>query len=254
MNNIEWYYVNLAHRTDRDETTRSQFATHGIAAKRFEAFTPDEWPGDPAKVAVMGSTGIPGVGGGTPGAIGCQQSQLHVMRMVQGTDRVVGICEDDVCFCEDFNARLDLVRAFCESHEWDIFWLGGTFHIPPVWHKDDEIGKDVEPTDDPRVLRTFGIWSTYAYLVNGRSVRRILEICDEHIHESVGIDYLAIKWLEPELKTFCFVPGCVKQFDGLSNIGNGITTFSHFANLGPHWYADRMEDFDPLTLDWTNNG
>lgn len=242
-NNIEWWVVNLESRPDRLIHATEQFAQHQIPFRRFVAFTPDEWPGSQLDVNTMRSR--------TPGAIGCHQSQLHVMRTAQGENRTVGICEDDVVFCEDLPQRLNHIAKFCNTHEWDIFWLGGTFHLQGdpecVWHPD---GKQTEPTDDPRIRRTYGIWSTYAYLVNGRSVRKILEICDEHVHESIGIDYLAIKWLEPELKTYCFVPGCARQYNNRSDIGNGITEFSHFANLGPHWYQDRREDFDPLTYSW----
>ena len=64
-----------------------------------------------------------------------------------------------------------------------------------------------------------------------------------HVSISMGIDWLFIL-LQPYLKTFAFVPGCVKQMDNLSDIGQGITRFSGFAILGPHWFRDRMTDFN----------
>jgi hypothetical protein len=69
------------------------------------------------------------------------------------------------------------------------------------------------------------------------------------IRGSIGIDYSFIK-LQPYLKTFAFVPGCVKQMDNQSDIGNGMTFFSGFSKLGPYWYQDRMEQFDPVSYNW----
>ena len=253
----ELWYVNLPHRVDRDAHARQQFQRQGLTARRFEGFKPEEcvgWSDDP-KIQRMKAR--------TPGAIGCQQSQLHCVRTVQGSeDRIVGIFEDDAVLCEDFKMRLDYIQDHLEAAsngEWDIFWLGGTVHInPPIWYAQTpgrETAKaDIERTSDKHIFRVFGMWSTYAYFVNGRSVRRILELCDQHTHESDGIDHLAILYLEPQLRTFCFLPGCCKQIDGVSDIGTvkgggpGFTTFSHFAKLGPYWYQERMEDFDPDTL------
>jgi hypothetical protein len=78
---------------------------------------------------------------------------------------------------------------------------------------------------------------------------------DQHVHESMGIDWLLIK-VQPQLHTYSFVPGCVIQFDNRSDIGKGMTFYSGFAKLNGtrdnsrYWWADRMEDFDPLKFDW----
>lgn len=239
--NIEWWYVNLASRTDRRAHAEAEFAKVGITPRRLEGFTPAEWPGDPAQVERMRRR--------TPGAIGCWQSQQHCIRTGAGENRIVAVCEDDVCFCDDLPTRL----AYLEQHltwDWDIFWLGATFHCnPAVWHR-DTLGRDVERTSDPRILRTYGIWSTYAYLVNGTSVQRVCRLLDENRYRSDGIDHCAILYLEPVLNTFCFVPGCAWQYDNRSDIGNGITAFSGFKKLGPYAWQKRMEDFDPDTFDW----
>jgi len=75
---VEWWYINLASRPDRDLHAKEQFARHGLPVKRFDAFTPDQWPGDPAKVARMMAR--------TPGAVGCHQSQMAVIKTVVGAD------------------------------------------------------------------------------------------------------------------------------------------------------------------------
>jgi hypothetical protein len=56
---------------------------------------------------------------------------------------------------------------------------------------------------------------------------------------SMGIDWLFIL-LQPNLKTYAFNPGCVKQIDNKSDIGDW-TQFSAFSNLGAHWWADTIE-------------
>lgn len=242
---IEWWYVNLAERPDRRKHAEAEFARAGIVPRRFEAFHPSDWSGPDWKVQRMRQR--------TPGAIGCWQSQQHCIRTGQGEGRIVAVCEDDACFCDDLRERVDHLLDVL-VWDFDIIWLGATFHCnPSKWHK-DTIGRDVECTSDPRIVRTYGIWSTYAYLVNGSSVAKICKLLDDNMHQSDGIDHCAILYLEPALKTFCFVPGCARQYDNRSDIGTGVTVFSNFATLGPYWYADKMEDFDPKEFDWKEAG
>lgn len=247
MSTFDWrsarsWYVNLACRPDRNEQVAAEFAKAGLPAERFDAFLPEEWPGSTKKIVPMWNR--------TKGAVGCYQSQTHVMRMGQGNPGMVGVFEDDVVFCDDLRTRLDYIQDHL-TWDWDIFWLGATFHSnPAVWHK-DTLGRDVERTADKHIFRTYGIWSTYAYFVNGPSVRKVLELLDQNIHQAYGIDHCCILHLEPVLKTYCMVPGCAWQRDGLSNIGKGVTTFSHFKKeLGPYAWTARMGDFDPDNYDW----
>ncbi len=243
--NAPLWYVNLASRPERNAHARNEFAKAGLAARRFDAFTPNEWPGDPAKVLRMRNR--------TPGAIGCYQSQTHVMRTERGNAGMVGVFEDDVVFCDDIQARLNYIEEHL-TWEWDIFWLGATFHCnPAVWHL-KTLGRDAERTSDKHILRTYGIWSTYAYFVNGRSVRRVLDAFDQNIHRSDGIDHCTILYVQPVLRTFCFVPGCCWQMDSRSDIGSGITEFSHFKDLGPYAWTKRMEEFQPDEYDWREVG
>ena len=244
---IEFFYVNLASRPDRREHAEGQFAKHGLFAERFEAFTPDEWPGPEEAVARMRPT---------PGAIGCYQSQTHLIRLAKGSDRLICVCEDDVLFCEDFNTRLQYIEDNFDE-DFDIFWLGATFHVkatlPPgeqLWTEKlwpGELGRDVELTPVKHILRTYCLWGTYSYIVNGRSVEKILKLFKDNVHRARGIDDLCMM-LGRELKTFCFVPGMAFQIDGRTDIGvggDGITRFSHFHKLGPYVFTERMEEFDP---------
>jgi len=249
LGTLDTWYVNLDSRLDRREHVENQLKRVGLHAQRQRGYLPTEWNGPQEKIRRMYDR--------TPGAIGCHMSQTAIIARSLLTHRNVLVLEDDVVFCTDFMARINYIENFLDGCEWDIFWLGATFHCnPPVWHAMDvsdplmaHIGRDVELTDDPRILRTYGIWSTYAYIVNADSAHKILTLFDQNLHLSIGIDYLAIM-LQPKLNTFCFVPGCVVQYDNQSNIGTGVTTFSNFKALGPYWYADRMTDFDPVTFNW----
>jgi hypothetical protein len=111
------------------------------------------------------------------------------------------------------------------------------------------LGRDAETTDDPWMMRTFGAFCTYAYIVRDRSIERVLHLLDEWLDLSMGIDWAMIQ-IQPQLQTFAFVPGSVIQRDNKSDIGSGMTIFSGFSKLGPYWFAERMEDFDPTTFEW----
>jgi GR25 family glycosyltransferase involved in LPS biosynthesis len=257
LNNCYISFVNLDHRKDRLDHMTAELTRIGIDAVRTRGRMPHEFT-DNRKVEVMRKR--------TPGAIGCHFSQVKVMQDALKLGKHAFVMEDDLIFCSDFKERISHIERFLDGKEWDVFWLGGTFHVnPPYWHKAGHshqlrdcsctLGRDAQVTEDPRVMRTYGAFSTFAYIVNQHSIDKILKLFDKHLHTSIGIDWLFIK-LEPQLKTFAFVPGCVKQMDNASDIGIGqngkpaITKFSGFAMLGPYWWQDRMEQFNPETFNW----
>lgn len=238
--NIDWAYVNLHQRPDRQAHAAAEFAQQGIVPRRVPGLlsTRDTWYPTPLTQRMYNRT---------PGAIGCWLSQMTALRSAP-QDKIAAVCEDDVCFCKDLRERIAYLGAHVPAN-WDIVWLGATFHCnPPVWHK-DTLGFDAKRVGH-RIFRGFGIWSTYAYLVNPRSAARILDMMDTYMADSDGIDHCAILYLEPQLNTYFMVPGCAWQVDGQSNIGTGVTEFSAFRRLGPYAWADRMQDFDPDTFNW----
>lgn len=234
-------YLNLDHRVDRREHMEREMAAVGLRAERTRGGRMYE--GDPnfAPTTIRNGT--------TPGTEGCYMGQLAIMEEAWNRGQHAFVMEDDVVFCSDFWDRMKLVQAFLSSHPWDVFWFGATFHVnPPVWHKDD-LGRDVELTKTDRIVRTYGCWSTYAYLVNRTSIKKITTAHRTLLPTSIGIDTTFIE-MQPELYTYAFVPGCVKQFDSWSDIGNDMTVFSNFEKLGPYWWQDRMEHFDPDAYEW----
>ena len=235
-------YVNLDHRRDRLVRMVDVLAKAEISATRTRGMLPAEYKGPPAKIACMLSRP-------QKGAIGCYFSQLSIMEEALRQDKHAFVMEDDLVFCRDFQKRIAHMSEFCETHPWDVLWLGGTFHVgPPWWHK-TTLGRDVELTDDPRMVRAYGAFSTHAYIVNKASIAKILKEHDAILPASMGIDWSFIQ-MEPRLFTYTFVPGCVIQIDNQSDIGTGMTIFSGFKKLGPYWYQENMEDFNPAKFDW----
>lgn len=212
-----------------------------IKAVRTPGLLPSEYTGDKSRVQVMYKR--------TPGAVGCHFSQVRIMEEALRQQKHAWVMEDDLVFCSDFRARLTLMEAFLDARPWDIWWMGGTVHIHEVWWHKKDLGFDASRTDDPRVVRTYGAFCTYAYLVNRDSISKILGMLDQLLDRSIGIDWAMIQ-MQPKLQTFMMLPGAVKQIDNRSDIGKGDTIFSNFKKLGAHWWAENVNDFNPETYDW----
>jgi len=242
---LDWWYINLDSRPDRREHAEGQFANVGIEANRFKAFLPSEWDGPPEQVERIRNR--------TPGAIGCYKSQIEVIKTCS-EDSVVAVCEDDICFAPDIEDRIRYASQALPE-DWDVFYLGATFHVPGEWYKDPECaswghrGLDAEPTGYKHIMRVYGMWGTYAYFVNGTKAAKVVSLLEENCHRSDGIDHNFMQ-LGDKVNAYCFVPGMAWQYDNQSNIGNGITVFSGFKKLGPYVWADNMDDFDPDTYNW----
>lgn len=252
-------YVNLSYRTDRKESIERELCKVGIAAERFDAIltTDDSWNKPPYQTMFNR----------TRGAIGCYLSQMEVLKIGLSKGRTTMVLEDDAIFCSDFKERMNYVEKFLESKEWDIIWLGATFHADKAWWYNDSntdmipptssyfnsssmgITKDFENTEDERIKRTFGCFCTYGYIVNINSIQKVLDKLNLYMPISMGIDWSMII-MQPSLKTYSFVPGMIKQMDNKSDIGFGDTIFSGFAALGPYWWQDKIEDFLPSTYNW----
>jgi GR25 family glycosyltransferase involved in LPS biosynthesis len=248
-------FINLSHRKDRLEHMNSELKKTKLKVERFEAINWRDRNWDMSKYGTMFNR--------TPGACGCHESQVSVMREAKDINKNAIIFEDDIIISSDFDSRLDYIDKWTKTHSWDVVWLGSSFHVnPPYWHRKGQsgmppdcsaqLGKDCETTDDPRMIRTYGAYVTFAYIVNVNSIEKILKLFDEHLHTSIGIDWLFIK-LQPQLECFSFVPGCVMQKDNMSDIGTGMTVWSGQLNNGPYVYQERMEMFDPSTFNFNFN-
>ena len=243
MNDIYASYINLDSRPDRDTRMIDELNRVHISAERLPGILPHATGQPSDKIHVMYQR--------TPGAIGCHYSQIAVMEKALSMNKHALVMEDDLVFCDDIQERFDYIEQFLSNNEWDIMWLGGTYHSEPTWHKNIggkhthpdlqmcscDLNRDWEPTHDPHIVRTYGCWSTYAYIVNKKRLAHILDLLDQNVYRSMGIDWLFIL-LQPQLYTFAFNPGCVRQYNNQSNIGSGITDFDSFRTLGSHWFSN----------------
>jgi GR25 family glycosyltransferase involved in LPS biosynthesis len=264
IENLYAGFLNMDHRTDRLQHMENQFSRLNIKPIRHRGKKPQEYNLSDPKVQTMLNR--------TPGAIGCHFGQVEIMKTALGIGANAMVLEDDIKFSTDFNERLEYIDNWTKTHEWDVIWLGASFHsasspIYPFWHPNESqtiggmsrmspdcssrLGRDCEPTDDPRIIRTFGAYITFAYIVNVNSIENILNLFDEHLHTSIGIDWLFIK-LQPQLKCFSFVPGCVMQIDNMSDQKEvqEMTVWSGQLNNGPYVFQNRMEYFDPTNFKW----
>lgn len=258
-------YVNLDKRTDRKDLMEKSLKAAGITATRRRGLLPSEVQIAPARIKAMWDRP-------QKGAIGCHFSQVAVMKAALQRGKHALVMEDDLVFCRDFQLRMEYVSAFLEAHEWDILWLGGTFHVnPPWWHNSTDrgcqnLGRDCQVVPGyHRMIRTFGCFCTYAYLVNVESIGKILAMFEEKLPQSIGIDHMMIM-LQPSLWTYAYVPGMVKQYDHTSDIGTdgkggpGFTKFSNFATLNgtkensAYWFQEYATDFNPETFNWHEAG
>lgn len=238
-------FVNMDHRTDRLTHMIGEFSRIGILAHRIRGKRPEEFDLTDPRLQVMNKR--------TPGAIPCHFGQVEVMQNSLAQGKHAFVMEDDLQFCSDFLQRMEVISEFLDSHTWSIFWFGGTYHLEPTWHASVNgkhthpsmqechctLNRDWEPTDHPNIVRCYGAFSTHAYLVNKYSIAHVLELLDKNIHLSMGIDWLMLLE-QPNLVTYAFNPGCIKQIDSQSDISNGFARQSGFANLGKHWWADKM--------------
>lgn len=265
MNEFKWRdcyagFLNLDHRTDRLELMVAELNRVDLKAIRHRGKLPHEFDLNRPELATMRNR--------TPGAIGTHFGQVGIMQTAKSLNTSAIVFEDDTMCSVDIKERLDLIESWVNSTEpdFDIVWLGASFHVnPPFWHPKGpskmspncsaNLGRDAELTNNPRMVRTYGAFATFAYIVNVKSIDKITMLLDSVLHKSIGIDFAMI-CLQPQLKCFAFVPGCCRQRDGKSDIGTGDTIWSGFLKLnGTHEnsayvWQDRLTDFDPETFNW----
>ena len=247
-------YLNLDHRTDRRELMEAELKRVGLNAERTRGKMPSEFDRNNPKYKVQFNR--------TAGSIGCWHGMEEIAMKAYEQGKHAFIMEDDLIFASDTLNRLNIISEFTENNDWDIIFAGGTVHInPPFWHTGinpdlpnmPDLGRDCEYIGHKNIFRTYGSFSTHCWLLNYNSIKKVFSMLDNIEYEAMGIDWALIK-LAPQLKSFCFLPGFAIQRDNQSDIGNGWTYFSGFARLGAHWFADKLNDFDPLTYNWGEVG
>jgi hypothetical protein len=241
-------FVNLSERTDRLSHVTQQFHKAGIIAERTAGMYPYQFDRKDPDLQVQWKR--------TPGSIGCMMAQIKIIGAAHEKGKSAIVFEDDVELCSDFRTRINYLQEFLNKQKnWDVAWLGGTVHLnPPYWHRPNnpdlpktKLTIDAERTEDPYIIKCYGAFCTYAYIVNYNSIPKVLDLLIKVMPESMGIDWSFIR-IGDQLDTFMMLPGMVKQIDNRSDIGHGITYFSGFLRLGEYVWQDRMENWDPKTL------
>lgn len=244
VDQLDPWVVNLEHRTDRWEMMQRELRQIHMTARRFSAMAPDEYSERPgAGPLIEGQR-----------TAGNWASFAHLMRMNQGTDRNLLLLEDDVFFCSDFWRRMDYLERYL-TMPWDVVFLGATFHLERNapngrWHP--ERRNDVERTHAKHIFRAYGVWSNHGMIVRGRSAGKVLGAMRSVLNVARGSDH-ALILAQPTLNCYVFVPGCVFQHNGRSDVAEGqhpYTMFSNFLKLGPYVYQDRMNVWDIDDYDW----
>lgn len=243
-------YLNMDSRTDRLAHINEQLPKLKIPFYRTRGQLPSEFDRNDPNLQVQWNR--------TPGSIGCMYGQMAIMAKAWIEGKSAMVFEDDCELCSDIKIRLNYLGEFLNKQEnWDVAWLGGTVHLnPPYWHMENnpdlpntKLRVDAERTSDPRIVKCYGAFCTYAYIVRYESIVKVLSLLQSVMVESMGIDWSFIR-LGDQLDTFMFLPGMVKQIDNMSSIGHGMTIFSGFLKLGPYVYQDKVEDFDLSTYNW----
>lgn len=255
-------YVNLSHRTDRRERMEAELNRVGLQAERFEAIhTIDEsWNRYPYQKMFAR----------TRGAIGCALSQLRVMKEAYSKGKGVMVLEDDLVIGSDVKDRLGYIENFINEKEpeTDLIFLGGTVHCnPPWWHaKQHEamlapycnctLERDMQRLDDEHMVRVYGMFSTHAYMIPYEKIPKIIELIESVMEITIGIDFSLIIH-QPKLKCLAYLPGLIKQYNAVSDIGNGaITYFENFSKLNgsiensAYWWQDLSSSFNPDDFSW----
>ena len=242
-------FLNLSHRKDRLKHMQEELARVGINATRTPGKLPHEYDLNNPKFQVMKNR--------TPGAIGCWSGMIEIAKEALLQNKHAFIMEDDLIFCNDIHKRLSIIDDFDKQYKWDVIWLGGTVHINPHhWHTGtnpdllgSDLGRDCEYIGHKYLYRSYGSFSTHAWLLNKNSIQKVINMLDAVQHEAMGIDWAHIK-ISYKLLNYVFLPGCIIQKDNKSDIGFGDTIFSGFRMLGQHWFTENLEDFNHDTYNW----
>jgi FkbM family methyltransferase len=176
------------------------------------------------------------------GQIGCFLSHYKLLK-THNSNKILGIFEDDVELCDDFLDRFKYIEDNFNL-DWDIFFLSSYYHLND--HKDrwNKSG-DFELTDTKYIHRVYGAFTTHSYLVNPKSINKILKLIDENINDTYAIDHVYCAKIESKLNCYSFTPGMANQRVSYSDVDGASKDPNEFKSIiGEHYYANNLKDFD----------
>jgi GR25 family glycosyltransferase involved in LPS biosynthesis len=228
---IQFRCINLEHRHDKRERVESHLLQHDLKFEYFKALTAND----------NTYFSYDQIHRYTPGQLGCLLSHYELLSTYD-TDYILGIFEDDVQLCDDFSERMKYIEQNFNL-DWDIFFLSSFYHLNTDANRWNEPG-DYEFTDIKYIHRVFGSFCTHAYLVNPKSIKKILKLMDEYMHQSYAVDHLYIL-IQPFLNAYSFTPGMATQAPGFTDIDNIVKDQSIFERIvGKHYFVNQLENFD----------
>lgn len=166
------------------------------------------------------------------GQIGCFLSHYNILKQNKNSKKNVCIFEDDIEFCDDFNERMLYIENNLSFEDWDILFLSSYYHLNsnPVWSN-----PEYEETKVKYIHRTYSSFCTHSYIVNKKSINKILDFLENNQENFFAIDHAYIEFQKIN-KCFSFTPGCVNQRPDISNIYNtSFNQYEYFSkNCGQH--------------------
>lgn len=229
--NIQFKCINLTHRSDKRTWIDSHLSQHGIDFEYFQAKTAND-------NIHFNDTQIHRY---VPGQLGCMLSHYELLSTYNDSN-ILGIFEDDVQLSDDFAKRMTYIENNFNL-DWDIFFLSSFYHLNDDSNRWNESG-DYKLTNIKYIHRVYGSFCTHAYLVNPKSIKKILRLMQEHIHASRAIDHLYIL-IQPFINAYSFTPGMATQissFNDIDNIQKDQSVFEHI--VGKHFFSNQLETFD----------
>jgi FkbM family methyltransferase len=230
LNDIDFKCISLKKRNDRRDWINSHLPMFNIKYEFFDAITDNNeyninFPKEYNK-----------------GQIGCFLSHYKLLK-THNSNKILGIFEDDVELCDDFLDRFKYIEDNFNL-DWDIFFLSSYYHLND--HKDrwNKSG-DFELTDTKYIHRVYGAFTTHSYLVNPKSINKILKLIDENINDTYAIDHVYCAKIESKLNCYSFTPGMANQRVSYSDVDGASKDPNEFKSIiGEHYYANNLKDFD----------
>lgn len=230
LTNIDFKCVNLRDRADRREWIDSHLPSFGIKYQYHDALKNNER----YKYLKFPSAY-------KPGNIGCTTTHYDILKSYSGK-KILGIFEDDVQLSEDFLERFKYIEDNFNL-EWDMFFLSSFYHLNNDKLRWNQSG-DFEFTNIKYIHRVYGSFCTHAYLVNPKSIDKIISLMEQNLSKSYAIDHLYIL-IQPQLNCYSFTPGMATQIVSTSDIDNKLKDQTEFEKIvGRHYFINKLEDFN----------
>jgi GR25 family glycosyltransferase involved in LPS biosynthesis len=170
--------ISLDRRPERWEQAEAQFALHKInSVKRFPAL--DGWTLD-----------VPTGWDGSPGAYGCLQSHLSVVREARRRRLPqILIFEDDVVFDSEFNDRFSRYIKQLPS-DWDMLLFGGLH----VYVRPQKVSENIS--------KITSSYSTFAYALKQTVYDAFIELNSQSLEPVDKVNAI----LQQTFNCYCFMP------------------------------------------------